>query len=157
MHYAMDVPNELRDSICFAMLRQKAFAADRQAFFRLVKLLFSYKRRKLARQTDFVRIDRICDVSVEMSLVEIRSHWGLLNGDVMKALVFLISLLAACIAWTGALVDFVLANVSDLPRPHLVPGRTFIAAYRITRAYLLGEPLQLQTFRFREYPRQKCF
>lgn len=73
----------------------------------------------------------------------------------MKTLCFLASLLVAVVAWLGAVIDFSLARLADSRRAHLVPGRTFFATYRICRAYLMREPINLQTFRIRDYPRQK--
>lgn len=75
----------------------------------------------------------------------------------MKVLLFLPSLLVAIIAWAGAVVDFTLAKISEIPRPYLVPGRTFFAAFRTSQAYMMGQPLDLQTFRIRDYPRHKVF
>lgn len=75
----------------------------------------------------------------------------------MKTLLLLPSLLVAIIAWAGAVVDFTLAKISEIPRPYLVPGRTFLAAFRTCQAYLSGQPLDLQTFRIRDYPRHKVF
>lgn len=75
----------------------------------------------------------------------------------MKALFFLASLLVALVAWAAAVVDSTFAWLVESPRSHLVPGRTFFAAYRICRAYLMREPINLQTFRIRDYPRQKGF
>jgi hypothetical protein len=75
----------------------------------------------------------------------------------MKALYVLASLVLAVLAWAGATVDFLLARISELPRPYLVPGRTFHAVFRITYSYLCRRPLHTETFRIREYPRYRTF
>lgn len=75
----------------------------------------------------------------------------------MKALLFIASFLVAVVAWAAAVVDCLLARISEIPRPYLVPTRTFYAAYRASRAYLTGQRIDWQTFRIREYPRPKYF
>ena len=84
-------------------------------------------------------------------------HVGTFKGIIVKALFSLVSFVVAVIAWFVAAADFILAKLSDAPRPYLVPGRTFFAAYRATRAYLSGQPMNLHTFRIRDYPRYKYF
>ncbi len=74
------------------------------------------------------------------------------NEIFMKILFSLVSFLVAVAAWFGAVLDFLFAKLSDIPRPYLVPARTFLAAYRLSRAYLMGQRLDMQTFRIREYP-----
>jgi hypothetical protein len=75
----------------------------------------------------------------------------------MKTLLSLTSFLVATIAWVGAVIDMSLAKIAHTPRPYLVPARTFFAVYRVTQAYLRGDPLNLRTFRIREYPRPNHF
>ena len=73
----------------------------------------------------------------------------------MKALLTVSSFLVAAIAWCGAVVDFFLAKISEIPRPYLVPARTFVAAFHATRAYLTGQPVDWHGIR--AYPRRRCF
>lgn len=75
----------------------------------------------------------------------------------MKILFSIASFLVAVLAWCLAVLDYSLARMSEVPRSYLVPGRTFFATYRTTRAFLMGEPMNLETFRIRDYPRHKFF
>ena len=75
----------------------------------------------------------------------------------MKTLLSIIAFLVAVLAWIGAIADYTLAKIVVFPRPHLVPVRTFFAAFYATRAYLNGYPVDLNSFRFRDYPRRQLF
>ena len=75
---------------------------------------------------------------------------------IVKTLFSLASFLVATVAWVVAVADFSLARVFEFRRPYLVPRRTFFAAYRASRDYLTGQPLNLHTFRIRDYPRHNC-
>jgi len=75
----------------------------------------------------------------------------------MKPLLSIAAFLIALLAWAAAVVDFILAKMVEIPRPYLVPARTFYAVYRSCQAYLSGQSTDWQTFRIREYPRPKHF
>lgn len=75
----------------------------------------------------------------------------------MKTLLSVIAILVAILAWVVAVVDYTLAKIAVFPRAHLVPARTFFATFYATRAYLNGYPVDLNSFRLRDYPRRQLF
>lgn len=65
--------------------------------------------------------------------------------------------LLALVAWLVAVVDFMLANISELPRPYLLPARVFRAAHYAIRAFIFGRRVRLQPFRIWRFPCYRPF
>lgn len=63
-----------------------------------------------------------------------------------------ISAIVAMIVWCGAVIDYCMANISEMPRSYLVPVRVFRAIFDGTAAYLTGRPFKFRSYRVRDYP-----